>query len=188
MSRTTGSAPLSNASTSSRSRRRWFGATAKEWQRNTTSMLAARVWATARAPSNDARRTKADRRRSTWSTLAVRRRQHPVADGDVGTDVADAVRPDPVGRTSSELQPRSTRHTRAGEPIDPSASHAVCRSSPHPRPSRVAAATTATVTDGTMSRAAWNELARQRVRGVNCHSGNLLVDKKPTRQAVTSAA
>ena len=53
-------------------------------------MLAASVCDTARIPSNDARR---DERRPALQDmldpLAVVGRDHPVADGDIGTDVAD---------------------------------------------------------------------------------------------------
>ena len=53
-------------------------------------MLAASVSASARAPSNDARRTNAERRASTRvDPLAVVGRHDPVTDGDVGADVAD---------------------------------------------------------------------------------------------------
>ena len=56
-------------------------------------MLAARVSVTARAPSNDARRTNADRRGSTCSTRSPSAvTADPVADGDVGAEVADPSR------------------------------------------------------------------------------------------------
>ena len=60
VSTTTGSAPESNASTSSRSSRRWLDGVSRACTRKTTSMLAAMVWASKRAPSNDARRTNAE--------------------------------------------------------------------------------------------------------------------------------
>ena len=68
VSTTTGSAPESNANTSSRSKRRGPGGEPSACTRNTTSMLAASVCDTARIPSNDARLVKADRRSSTCTT------------------------------------------------------------------------------------------------------------------------
>ena len=92
-------------------------------------MLAANVSAAARAPSNEARRTNADRRASTASTRSPSSDGHdPVADGDVGADVADAADVRRDGRHRDRAgpcsSPRSSRDTRPGEPGAPRSSHA----------------------------------------------------------------
>ena len=90
-------------------------------------MLAATVWATARAPSNDALRTNAERRcENVLDPFTVAGWHDPVTDGDVGADVAN-----PIGAGGVVGTDRATcsSHgrcgvTRAGNPGDPSASHA----------------------------------------------------------------
>ena len=130
VSTTAGSAPLSNASTSSRSRRRCFGSSPKECVRKTTSMFAASVWATARLPSNEARRTNAERRGSTYSTRSS---------SSLGTTQSPTATSAPMLRTrrvptsvSTVLQPRSSRLTRPGRPVPPCSCHARSRSSSQP--------------------------------------------------------
>ena len=82
-------------------------------------------------------RRPADERRAALEhvldALAVGRRHDPVADGDVGTDVADPVRArPPSSEGSSVLQPRSMRQTRAGAPGARALPTPPARSSPHP--------------------------------------------------------
>ena len=78
----TGCAPLSNASTSSRSRRRSFGGAVTACNRNTVSMFDATICRSARAPSKLLRRVSALRRSNTSSTrssFASTRMRSPTA-------------------------------------------------------------------------------------------------------------
>ena len=64
-------------------------------------------------------------------SFPVARRHDPVTDGYVGADVADPIGAGaPWNGSSSVLQPRSMRVTRAGDPGEPSASHADCEVGP----------------------------------------------------------
>ena len=107
-----GSPPLSNASTSSRSRRRWLGGEVSAWTSTTTSMLAAMVCDTARLPSNDARRVNPLERSRTvstrsWSSLTIT--QSPTATSAPMLRTRAGSSP---GLYDTELQPRSSRVMR----------------------------------------------------------------------------
>ena len=79
---TTGSAPDSNTSTSSRSSRRWFGGAVRAWHQEDVSMLAAATCTWARAPSNEARRIEgALAGEDPLDVLVDVVEQHPVAHG-----------------------------------------------------------------------------------------------------------
>ena len=103
---------------------------------NTTSMLAASVSDSARAPSNEARRTNAERRSRTCSTRS------PSADGTTQSPTATSA---PMFRTrrtlagsaasrpdSTVLQPRSRRAMRPGEPGAPRSRHVSSNHPSHP--------------------------------------------------------
>ena len=104
-------------------------------------MLAARVSVSARAPSNDARRTNADRRGSTCSTRSPSAdADDPVADGDIGTEVADPSRLTVVAagqqRAPPSVDARDTRpacRTRRA-PATPLPSRRPSRARPAPPP------------------------------------------------------
>ena len=131
VSTTAGSAPLSKASTSSRSSRRWFGGAPKEWVRKTTSMLAAKrvglgAGALERRPPHERRPAGQD----VLDALAVGRRHDPVADRDVGADVADA-----HGR--SRIRRIGAGQDRAPAPVEPrDAARRTRRAEPRSRPRR----------------------------------------------------
>ena len=88
----------------------------------TTSMLAAIVCASARLPSNDARRTNAlPPRQHGLDPIELRRRHDPVADGDVGADVAHPQRLG-VEVAQHRAPARSRRVTRPGSSARPECS------------------------------------------------------------------
>ena len=191
MSSTIGSAPLSNASTSSRSRRRWFGAHGEGvTEEHDIDVGRQRVG----DGSGSLERCPAHERRAplehVLDPFAVSGRHDPVTDGDVGTDVAN-----PLGTAEHRRRVPATCSTRGrcgargrATPGDPSASHADSKSAPQPR-----AWSTDAVTDG-------DRTHRQPVAGatlldalapeaprVRCQQSqdNLLVRKQPTRHRPT---
>jgi hypothetical protein len=126
-----GLAPLSKASTSSRSSRRWFGGERQRVDQPTVSMLAAIVCASARSPTNDARRVNALVRGTTVSTGRRLVDDDPVPDAHVGADVAHAR--DSSGVSSTCSSPRSRRATRAQRAREPERRHLVSSARLQPR-------------------------------------------------------
>ena len=110
LSTTVGWAPLSNASTNSRSRRRTFGPLVSDWTTNTSSMLAATTCSLRALPSMGSPRTNDDFRGST-STISssATSTQSPTA-GEYAPGCANSVPPTPM----TVARPKSTRATRAG--------------------------------------------------------------------------
>ena len=133
VSTTTGSAPLSNASTNSRSSRRCDGRAVRECSSAATSTLAPTMWP-ALAP-RAARRTNALRRSRTEATrspLGVATAQSPTA-----TSMPIVRNRSSPASVQTVAQPRSRRATRPIGPGDPSSRHCSAQLSSQPRLSRL---------------------------------------------------